>query len=72
MLLETARLLGSNSPAMGVDILFVDAEDWGTDGDEDSWAFGARHFVENPVGGRLSSFVGQCLIWREEPTHASP
>jgi len=49
VLLETARLLGSNSPAMGVDILFVDAEDWGTDGDEDSWALGARHFVENPV-----------------------
>ena len=58
VLLETARLLGSNSPAMGVDILFVDAEDWGTDGDEDSWALGARHFVENPVvEGYLPSSV---------------
>lgn len=49
VLLETARLLGKNTPSIGVDILFVDAEDWGSDGDEDSWALGARHFVENPI-----------------------
>lgn len=48
VLLEIARQLNIKKPGIGVDILFVDAEDWGTDGDEDSWAMGARHFVENP------------------------
>lgn len=48
VLLEIARQLGQEAPSKGVDILFVDAEDWGTDGDENSWALGARHFVENP------------------------
>lgn len=48
VLLEIARLLGENEPSTGVDILFVDAEDWGDDGDENSWALGARYFVANP------------------------
>lgn len=48
VLLEVARQLGAKAPAHGVDILFVDAEDWGDDGHEDSWALGARHFMENP------------------------
>lgn len=48
VLLEIARQLGMESPSRGVDILFVDAEDWGSDGDENSWALGTRHFVENP------------------------
>ncbi len=47
VLLELARIVGKNNPSIGVDILFADAEDWGTDGDEDSWALGARHFVRN-------------------------
>lgn len=49
VLLEVARQLATNAPAKGVDILFVDAEDWGDDGDEDSWALGAKYFVDNPV-----------------------
>lgn len=48
VLLETARLLGQKAPELGVDILFVDAEDWGTEGDDASWALGAKYFVENP------------------------
>lgn len=48
VLLEIARQLGMKAPEKGIDVLFVDAEDWGTEGDEDSWALGARHFVENP------------------------
>lgn len=52
VILEIARQLSTNAPSKGIDILFVDAEDWGTDGDEDSWALGARHFMENlPVEG---------------------
>lgn len=48
VLLEIARQLAARNPERGVDILFVDLEDRGTEGDEDSWALGARHFVENP------------------------
>ncbi|MDE6009676.1 MAG: M28 family peptidase, partial [Muribaculaceae bacterium] len=48
VLLEIARQLKANPPQTGIDILFVDAEDWGTDGDEESWALGTRYFVENP------------------------
>lgn len=48
VLLEIARQLGENNPGKGIDILFVDAEDWGTEGDDSSWALGARYFVQNP------------------------
>lgn len=49
VLLEIARQLSLLESDKGIDILFVDAEDWGTDGDDESWALGARHFVNNPV-----------------------
>lgn len=48
VLLEIARQLSINPVKKGIDILFVDAEDWGTDGDEDSWALGTQYFVSNP------------------------
>ncbi|MDE6273266.1 MAG: M28 family peptidase [Muribaculaceae bacterium] len=48
VLLEVARQLGLKSPSKGIDILFVDAEDWGSEGDEDSWALGAQAFAANP------------------------
>lgn len=51
VLLEVARLLQLNplpDSAPGIDILFVDAEDWGSDNVEDSWALGAKYFVNNP------------------------
>lgn len=47
VLLEIARQLNINSPEKGIDILLVDAEDWGTQGDDQSWAMGTRYFVEN-------------------------
>lgn len=51
VLLELARLMGRNPlpEGKGVDILLVDAEDWGTDNNEESWAMGTRYFVNNPV-----------------------
>ncbi|MDE5662414.1 MAG: M28 family peptidase [Muribaculaceae bacterium] len=48
VLLEIARQLQIAPPKHGVDILLVDAEDWGSSGSEDSWALGAQHFVSNP------------------------
>ncbi len=51
VLLELARLMGEHKPEIGVDILFVDAEDAGTSGDDTSWARGAQYFADNlPYG----------------------
>lgn len=49
VLLEVARILGTEKTDKGIDILFVDAEDWGDHDDDDSWALGADYFVSNPV-----------------------
>ncbi len=48
VLLEVARQLNLAGSDKGIDILFTDAEDYGSDGDEDSWALGTRYFAENP------------------------
>lgn len=48
VILEAARNIALKSPDAGIDVLFVDAEDWGTEGDDESWALGARYFTENP------------------------
>jgi Zn-dependent M28 family amino/carboxypeptidase len=61
LLLEIARTLQATPPPsqVGVDILFVDAEDWGTDGDDSSWALGTRYFAQNPIksGYRVAKAV---------------
>ena len=49
VLLEAARAFGRSNPGLGIDILFVDSEDYGTEGDDTSWALGARYFAENPI-----------------------
>ena len=48
VILEMARQLSINPVEKGLDILFVDAEDWGEDGNDDSWALGTQYFVKNP------------------------
>lgn len=48
VLLEIARQLSERNTGSGVDILFVDAEDWGSHDHDDSWALGTRYFVQNP------------------------
>ena len=47
VLLEMARLLNSNPQERGIDILLVDAEDYGAHDDDDSWALGTRYYAEN-------------------------
>lgn len=51
VILEIARQIhqAEEAPGYGVDVLFVDAEDWGTDNVEDSWALGTNYFVNNPI-----------------------
>lgn len=48
VLLELARQLAISPVDKGVDILFVDAEDWGEEGDDSSWALGTQYFAANP------------------------
>ena len=68
VLLEIARQLGMQKPDRGVDILFVDAEDWGADGDDDSWALGTRYFAENPpkAGYRPTEAILLDMVGSEE------
>lgn len=66
VLLEIARQLGLHAPAVGVDLLFVDAEDSGIHNDDGSWALGTQHWVTDmpygaadmPVYGILLDMVG--------------
>lgn len=54
VLLEIARILPKDGP--GVDILLCDAEDWGEESNDESWALGAKHFAQNPpVQGYIPS-----------------
>lgn len=82
VLLEIARLLGQENPGKGIDILFVDAEDYGVEDDDESWALGARYFAENPitpgysparvilldmVGGKGATFPAEYFSRRSAP-----
>lgn len=49
VLIEIARQLALGNSDLGIDFLFVDAEDRGREGDDESWAMGAEYFVNNPV-----------------------
>lgn len=47
VLLEVARTIGRQMPdSIGVDILFVDAEDSGDSGDDESWCIGVKEWVK--------------------------
>jgi hypothetical protein len=81
VLLEIARQLATRTPGVGVDILFVDAEDWGAHNDDDSWALGAEYFVNNMkegytpsetilldmVGGKDARFCREYLSQKSSP-----
>lgn len=83
VLLEIARNLGMKAPDCGVDILFVDAEDYGKNGgfnnDDKSWCLGTQYWVENmpynsinrPSYGILLDMVGgrDARFHREQLSH---
>lgn len=71
VLLEIARNLAMKEPSVGVDLLFVDAEDYGCsegfDRHDDTWCLGSQYWVDNmvpysggnmPVYGILLDMVG--------------
>lgn len=86
VILEIARQLKAANSKAGIDFLFVDAEDWGTEGDEESWALGTRHFIENPpvanympdkailldmVGGKDAEFYREYFSEKAAPALAA-
>ncbi|MDR2384585.1 MAG: M28 family peptidase [Tannerella sp.] len=53
VLLEIARLAGKNNPNTGIDIIFFDAEDYGTpefinDYSPNTWCLGSQFWAKNP------------------------
>jgi len=64
VLLEIARLIHLSPPKYGVDIVFFDAEDLGTYGNNESWALGSKEFAQrlsrrdHPEFGILVDLVG--------------
>ncbi len=47
VLMEMARQFHLKTPAVGVDIVFFDGEDYGHEGDLDNYFLGSRYFVQN-------------------------
>ncbi len=64
VLLALAGILKNNPPPVGVDLLFLDGEDYGREGDEHLYCLGAKYFASNldpgykPLFGILLDLVG--------------
>ena len=58
VLLELARQMKARRPNVGVDIVLVDAEDWGSSDDEDSWALGTQYWAAHPHYGDAKPMFG--------------
>lgn len=65
VLMEIARILENNPIDMGVDLIFFDAEDNGSQGDDLSWCLGSQYWSKNlhkdnydAEGGILVDLVG--------------
>lgn len=65
ILLELARQFSMNPPAIGVDIAFFDAEDWGAKGggpnSEDSYALGTQYWTQHPHTAGYTANYGVLL-----------
>jgi hypothetical protein len=68
VLLEIARLLKETPPPVGVDIVLLDGEDYGKEGDHASYLLGSRYFAEHkgesyvPRFGILLDMVGDKFL----------
>lgn len=87
VLLELARLFAGKRPAVGVDLLFVDAEDYGNSGGysdtEATWCLGTQEWLKtNPYNGIVAPDYGilldmvgarDAIFYREYTSqHAAP
>jgi hypothetical protein len=68
VLLEIARHLKETKPQIGVDILFVDGEDYGEEGDLSRYLLGSKYFAKNfrfehePQFGILLDMIGDAEL----------
>lgn len=57
VLLEIARLVNLQQPQLGIDLIFLDAEDYGKTSVDESWCLGAQYWARNPhVAGYNARF----------------
>jgi glutaminyl-peptide cyclotransferase len=52
ILMELANEFVADTPAVDVDLLFVDGEDWGKEGDFENYLVGSKHFAATNIHGR--------------------
>ncbi len=68
VLLEVARAMKHTPPPVGVDILFVDGEDYGKEGDQSMYLLGTQYFAQHlppdyhPAFGILLDMVGDANL----------
>lgn len=48
VIMEITRLITQKQPAVGIDVVLFDMEDYGDNGDQDSWALGSLDWAKNP------------------------
>ena len=75
VLLEIARQIQQQQPELGIDIIFLDAEDYGTHQasgkhQEDSWCLGSQYWARNPhVPGYNARFgILLDMVGGQQPT----
>lgn len=66
ILMELARIMSTQAPDVGVDIVFFDLEDYGMpsfagDGDNESWALGSQYWANNPMPAGYNANFGILL-----------
>lgn len=68
VLMEIARHLKETPPKIGVDMIFVDGEDYGKEGDNQNYLLGSRYFTKNlppgfsPMFGIVVDMVGDAQL----------
>ncbi len=76
VLMQIASLLKSVRPKIGVDLVFFDGEDYGTEGDQANYLLGSRHFAKNlpdhylPRFGVLLDMVGDTNLELPKEMHS--
>ena len=57
VLFELARIFGRSEPAVGIDLVFFDGEDYGREGVEEDYILGSAYFARNMKGYRPSGVI---------------
>jgi glutaminyl-peptide cyclotransferase len=57
VLLELARIFGRSDPPVGIDLVFFDGEDYGSEGTVEDYILGSAHFARTMKGYRPSAVI---------------